>query len=50
MAVDIQQFKDDELFVNDKLVVKDHNGNWITKVELTSSETEALHTYIKENQ
>ncbi|NRR90630.1 hypothetical protein HSX10_03530 [Winogradskyella undariae] len=47
MAVDIQQFNDNEVFVNDKLVVKDSNDNWIAKVELTSSETEELQSFLK---
>ena len=47
MPVDIQQFKDDELFVNDKLIIKDSNEHWVSKVELTQSETKALHQHIK---
>ena len=47
MAIDIQQFNDNEVFVNDKLVVKDSNDNWIAKVELTTSETEELQSFLK---
>lgn len=46
MAIDIQQFNDNELFVNDKQVIRDMNGNWIAKIELTPSEVKALQWHI----
>jgi hypothetical protein len=48
MAVDIQQFDDHELFVNEKLVRINSDGSYIAKVELTSAETEALQKHIKQ--
>lgn len=50
MAVEILQFQDDEILVNSKLVIKDMNGNWVAKIELTNSEAEALNTHIKKPQ
>lgn len=47
MSINIQQTKDNELFVNDKLIIKDSNGNWIAKDELTPSETKALLLHIR---
>jgi len=47
MPVDIQQFNDDEIHVNDKLIIKDSNDKWIAKVELTASETRAFYQHIK---
>lgn len=46
MAIDIQQFNDNELFVNDKQVIKDMNGNWCAKIELTPSEVKAVQWHI----
>ncbi|HLT54400.1 MAG TPA: hypothetical protein VKZ97_10925 [Flavobacteriaceae bacterium] len=46
MAVDITQFSDDKIYVNNKLVYLDSSGNWITKIELTQVETEALQQYL----
>lgn len=44
--VHIQQLKDHELLVNDKLVVQNSNGDWIAKIELTQAETQALHKHV----
>jgi len=46
MAVEIQQFHDDEILVNNKLVSKDMDGQWVAKIELTTSETQALLLHI----
>ena len=48
MAIDIQQFNDNELFVNDKQVIRDMNGNWIAKIELTQSEVKAIQWHIRD--
>jgi hypothetical protein len=48
-VVDIQQFSDHELFVNDKLVQIHADGSAVAKVELTTSETEALQKHLKSN-
>lgn len=46
MAIDIKQFDDSELFVNDKRVLKDMNGNWCAQIELTPSEVKAIQWHI----
>ncbi|WP_417289639.1 hypothetical protein [Corallibacter sp.] len=46
MAVIITQFQDNQVLVNNKLVVKDQDGTWIAKIELTNSEHEALNKHI----
>ncbi|MGV8814771.1 MAG: hypothetical protein ACOH2D_11745 [Gelidibacter sp.] len=48
MVIDIQQFNDNELFVNDKQVIKDMNGNWIAKIELTPSEVKAIQWHVRD--
>jgi len=50
MAVEITQFVDNELFVNDKLCYKDANNNWIAKIELTTAEQEAVNLHVKNNR
>jgi len=47
MAIEIQQFNDTEIFVNDKLVIKDTNDKWIAKIELTTNETRAFYKHIR---
>ena len=48
MAVTIIQLVDNELTVNDKQVYKDTNGNWVSRVELTTAEQEALQLHLKD--
>ena len=47
MAVTIKNVTNKLLYVNDKPVMKDFEGNWVTKVELTTAETEALYKHLK---
>lgn len=49
MTIDIQQFKDNEIIINDKLVVKNTEENWVAKIELEPEEIEALHKHIRAN-
>lgn len=44
--IEIIKLKDHEMLVNDKLVVKDTNGNWVAKVELTVKEVAAFQKHI----
>jgi len=46
MAVEIQTVSDRKVLVNNKLVYLDQNEDWIAKIELTNSETEALNTHL----
>lgn len=45
--VNIFQPTDSEIYVNDKRVYLDQNGNWITTVELTISEEKAFQQHIQ---
>lgn len=45
--VHIVQLVDHEMFVNNKRVYKDTNGNWVAQTELTQAETEAFQIHIK---
>lgn len=47
MAVTIKTITDTTLLVNNKQVVQDANGNWISLVNLTTDEIEALHKHIQ---
>ena len=46
MSTEINQIVDNELRINNKLVYKDTNGNWVSKVELTTAESEALQKHL----
>lgn len=49
VMVHIQQFDNDrELFVNDKLVVKNMDGLWQAKIELTTAEERALYDHVNQ--
>lgn len=45
--VHIIQCVDHEMFVNDKRVYLDNNGNWIATEELTIAEQKAFQIHIK---
>lgn len=45
--ITVTQCVDHELFVNNKRVYKDSNGNWLTTEELTPSEQKAFQTHIQ---
>ncbi|WP_435135778.1 hypothetical protein [Formosa sp. A9] len=47
MSVIISPLNDDQLFVNNKIVERDSNGNWIARVELTSAEHKAFQKHLK---
>lgn len=47
MPVTILQVSDNTLEVNDKVVYRDTNDNWIAQSELTPSESKSLHQHIK---
>ncbi|WP_435138846.1 hypothetical protein [Formosa sp. A9] len=47
MAVIISPLNDDQLFVNNKVVERDNNGNWIARVELNAAEEKAFHKHLK---
>ncbi|MBU2923025.1 hypothetical protein KO504_16875 [Winogradskyella psychrotolerans] len=49
MAIHIQQTKDNEVLVNNKLVQKDMNDNWVEKIELTTNERKAFYNHINAN-
>lgn len=46
MNVIINRPEHDLIYVNDKMVRMDGDGNWIAIEELTPSETKALYEYI----
>jgi len=43
----VTQLVDYELYVNNKRVYKDPNGNWVTTIELTPSEQRAFQSHIQ---
>ncbi|MBV7268400.1 hypothetical protein [Winogradskyella luteola] len=47
MCVQIQQPNERQILVNEKLVQKDIDGNWIAKIELTTTEYEAFNKHVK---
>lgn len=47
MAVIITPLNDDQMFVNNKVVERDTNGNWVARVELTQSEHKAFQKHLK---
>ncbi|OBX17746.1 hypothetical protein [Bizionia sp. APA-3] len=47
MAVEIQQFHDNEVLVNNKLIIQDQEGVWKAKIELTNAEQEAFNKHIQ---
>ncbi|HZW63608.1 MAG TPA: hypothetical protein VFF15_08210 [Flavobacteriaceae bacterium] len=47
MAVEIVQFNDREILVNDKLVLLNIDGQWEAKIELTPSEERALKAHLR---
>lgn len=47
MAVIINTLNDDQMFVNNKIVERDSNGNWIARVELTQAEHKAFQKHLK---
>lgn len=46
MAIEIQEINDRQILVNEKLVVKNSDDNWISKIELTQNESTAFYNYI----
>jgi hypothetical protein len=46
MAVNIFNHSDTKIYVNDKLVERDMNGNWIAKIELTTNEMQAFREHV----
>lgn len=47
MAVEVIQFSDNEIYVNDKLVRLNMDGSWEAKIELTQFEGKALFKHLK---
>ena len=50
MVVDIQQFYEDQAYVNDKLIIRDMDGQWVEKIELTTAEREAWNTHLRSQE
>lgn len=46
MSVEIKREDERIIYVNDKMVRLDSDGNWIEVEELTPSESKAFHQYI----
>ncbi|WP_425628836.1 hypothetical protein [Cellulophaga lytica] len=46
MATKIHSADKDTVYVNGKLIYKDTNGNWVSKIELTTQEQEAFNNYL----
>lgn len=46
-GIHIQQVNERQILVNEKLVQQDMDGNWIAKIELTTSERKNLEMHIK---
>lgn len=46
MATKIHSADKDTVYVNGKLIYKDTNGNWVSKLELTTQEQEAFNNYL----
>lgn len=46
-GIHIHQVNERQILVNEKLVQQDMDGNWIAKIELTTSERKHLEMYIK---
>lgn len=46
MATKIHSADADTVYVNGKLIYKDTNGNWVSKLELTTQEQEAFNNYL----
>lgn len=47
MAIQIQEHSDNKIYVNNKLVYVDMDGEWTAKVELTTNETSALQAHLR---
>lgn len=47
MATTINQISDTEISVNGKMIYRDVNGRWVTTIELTTQESEAVQQHIK---
>ena len=46
--VNISQTADDKIWVNDKLVIKDSNNNWVSNAKpLNSTERQALSGHLR---
>jgi hypothetical protein len=46
MSVQVKRHDETIIYVNDKIVMKDSNGNWIAKEELTTLESKAFYQYL----
>jgi hypothetical protein len=46
MSIQINTISDIEFKVNDKLIFKDMNGNWICSEELTANEQKAFKVHL----
>ena len=46
MSVEIRRTEHDIIYVNDKLVRMDSNGNWIATEELTTAESKAFYNHL----
>ncbi|EGV44390.1 hypothetical protein BZARG_756 [Bizionia argentinensis JUB59] len=47
IAIVVEQYKDNEILVNKKLIIQDQEGNWISNVKLTNSEHKAFNSHIQ---
>ncbi len=47
MSVEIKTIDSENVEVNGKLVYKDHNENWVAKVELTTQEASAFNNHLQ---
>ncbi len=47
MSIEISQTSDTKIWVNDKLVVKDMNNNWLASKELSPAEQTALNDWLR---
>jgi hypothetical protein len=46
MSIKVKRHDENIVYVNDKIVMKDGNGNWVAKEELTTSESRAFYEHI----
>ena len=46
MSVIVKRENHDLIYVNDKIVTLDSDGNWIAKEELTTAENRAFYEYL----
>lgn len=48
MSIEVVQTSEDKIWVNDTLVIKDMNNNWIANKELYPAEQTALNDWLRQ--